>query len=157
MPQATKIVCEVPEFEKYERSFLWYIAAIVVGIALLAYAVLTSNFLFAIILVLISVIAVLMSFREPKMIKLEIDPTGVRLGTKKFGYNQFKQFSIVYQPPHINTLYLEFRMPLRERISLPMGEIDPNAVRNYLINFIEEDLEREEESLTDVLSRILKF
>jgi len=157
MPEATKITHEVLEFTKHDRGLLWYVIALLIGAALLVYSIMTGNFLFAVILVLIGVVMILMSFNEPRTIRLEIDPSGVRLGGKKYSYNQFKEFSIIYQPPEINTLYLEFKMPFRERLSIPMGDLDPNIVRTYLLNFIQEDLERDEESLTDILSRTLKF
>ena len=79
------------------------------------------------------------------------------MGGKKYDFTEFKDFSIIYQPPEISTLYLEFRMPFRERLSVQLGELNPNEVRAYLLNFIAEDLEREEESLSDILSRILRF
>lgn len=157
MPEATKIVHEVPEFLKHDRGMLWYVVVTLLGAACLIYAVMTGNFLFAVILVLISVVMILMGINEPKNIRLEIDPTGVRIGTKKYSFTQLKDFSIIYQPPEVNTLYFEFRMPLRERLSIPMGDLDPNIVRNYLLNFLEEDLERDDESLSDILSRTLKF
>ena len=157
MPEATKIIHEVPEFNNHDRGPLWYFVAILIGAACLIYAIMTGNFLFAVILVLIGVTMILMGINEPRNVKLEIDPTGLRLGTKKYSFNQFKDFSIIYQPPEVNTLYIEFRMPLRERLSIPMGDLDPNIVRNYLLNFIEEDLDRDEESLSDILSRTLKF
>jgi len=157
MPEATKITHEVPEYIKQERGVLWYAIAVLLGAALIVYAIMNGNFLFAVILVLAGVVMILMSLNEPRMIRLEIDPSGVRLGGKKYSYNQFREFSIIYQPPEINTLYLEFRLPLRERLSIPLGDIDPNVIRNYLLNFITEDLERDEESLTDILSRTLKF
>lgn len=157
MPEASKITHEVNEYEKKPRSLTWYIVAVLVGASLLVYAIMTSNFMFAIILVLIGVVMILTSLNEPRKLALEIDPTGVRLGNKKYSYNQFREFSIIYQPPEVNTLYLEFRMPFRERLSIPLGDINPNAVREYLLNFIEEDLEREDESLSDILSRTFRF
>jgi len=157
MPEATKIIHEVSEFSKHDRGLLWYFIVILLGAACLVYAIMTGNFLFAVILVLISVVMILMGLNEPRNVKLEIDPTGVRLGTKKYSFTQLKDFSIIFQPPEINTLYLEFRMPLRERLSIPMGDLDPNIVRNYLLNFLEEDLDRDDESLSDILSRTLKF
>jgi len=152
-----KIELEVPEFTKYERSLLWYVIAIIIGVALLIYSIITSNFLFAVILVLITVIIIIMSFNQPRMLKTVIDPTGIRIGGKKYEYSKFKSFSVIYQPPEINTLYLEFNMPLRDRISIQLGDTDPNEVREYLLNYLEEDLERDDESLSDITSRIAKF
>lgn len=124
---------------------------------MLVYSIATSNFLFAIIIVLIVVVMILSAVREPKNIKFELGLTGVKVDTKNYNYNQFKNFAIVYQPPEVNSLYLEFKMPFRERLSVPMGEMNPNNVRTHLAKFIEEDLEREDETLSDILSRILKL
>lgn len=153
----TKINWQAPEFMKYERSLLWYLIFFIVGGLLLAYAIYTSNFLFAIILTLIAIVLIFSSFRQPRNFNVEIGQTGIKIGTRNYPYSQFRNFSIVYQPPEINTLYIEFKAPLRERLSLSMGELNPNQVRSYLLQYIIEDLEREEESLTDILSRILRF
>ncbi|MDD4995294.1 MAG: hypothetical protein PHW53_02435 [Patescibacteria group bacterium] len=157
MPEITKITHEVPEFIKHERSLLWYIVAFLIAGGLVTYAILSGNFLFAVIVVLIGVIIVLTSFREPRKLSFEIDPMGVAVGGKRYKFTDFKDFSIIYNPPETNTLYLEFRMPLRERLSVQLGDMDPNEVREYLMNFLKEDLEREQESLSDILSRLLKF
>lgn len=152
-----KIELEVSEYTKYERSLLWYVITFAVGAGLLIYAILTSNFLFAVILVLITVIIIIMSFNQPRILKMVIDPTGIRIGGKKYEFRKFKNFSVIYEPPDVNTLYLEFDMPLRDRLSIPLGDADPNMVREYLLNYIVEDLERDDESLTDITSRIAKF
>jgi len=152
-----KIQLEIPEYTKYERSLLWYVVAILLDAGLLVYAIMTSNFLFAVILVLITVIIIIMSFNQPRILKMTMDPTGIRIGGKKYEYRKFKNFSVIYEPPEVNTLYLEFNMPLRDRLSIPLGDIDPNNVREYLINYIEEDLERDDETLSDITSRIAKF
>ena len=59
---------EVDEYPQHERSRMWYILASVVGIGLIVYAVLTSNFLFAVIILMIAVIMVLSMFTKPEKI-----------------------------------------------------------------------------------------
>ena len=47
---------EYPSFEKHRRGTMWYIIAMLITGALIVYAVVTSNFLFAVLIVLIAFI-----------------------------------------------------------------------------------------------------
>ena len=44
------------EYEKHERTLRWYWIMSIVGLTMLVYAILSQNYLFAIILVLFSII-----------------------------------------------------------------------------------------------------
>ena len=46
----------VQEYEKHERNRAWYVIMSIIGIVLLAYSLLTSNFLFSLVLILFVVI-----------------------------------------------------------------------------------------------------
>lgn len=148
---------EVDEFTKHNRSKFWYIIVAVFGLSLIIYAVATANFLFAVIILMTCIILLITSFTEPNKIEIFITTIGVVVGDVFYEYRDIKDFSVIYEPPNVNVLYLNFKSPWQPVMSIPLHELDPNTIRETLLNFIEEDLDLEEEHLTDVLRRLYKI
>ena len=55
----------IQEYERHDRSVLWYVLMISVALILVIYAVVTGNFLFALVIVLAAIILFLQSHQEP--------------------------------------------------------------------------------------------
>jgi len=147
----------IPEFPKYERGKLWYaIAALVAGGGIL-YAVLTSNFLFAVIILMFAMISLLYSTREPAMIPFAIGESGIFVGVRNYPWRELESFWVVYDPPTVKTLYVEFKNPLRPRVAAPLTDEDPVALRDVLLQHVREDVERRDEPFSDFLGRLLKL
>lgn len=153
----TAFAWSIPEFPKYERGKLWYaIAALVAGGGIL-YAVLTANFLFAVIILMFAMISLLYSTREPMLIPFAIGEAGVLVGVRTYPWRELESFWIVYDPPTVKTLYVEFKNPLRPRVAAPLADEDPVALRDTLLQYIREDVERKDEPFSDFLGRLLKL
>jgi hypothetical protein len=69
----------VPEYVKYERTITWYIVAGGIATLLLIQALATSNFLFAIIILLVAAIVYLHERRQPEQLELLILEGGIVL------------------------------------------------------------------------------
>ena len=95
---------EVDEYRRHDRPFRWYITITVIGVALILYALLTANFLFAIIILLFGVISFLAGLREPERVDVHITNNGAVLGQSFYPYKEIKDFSIVYEPPEVKVL-----------------------------------------------------
>ena len=148
---------EFLEFEKHKKGLVWYLGLIIVGGALLVYSVVTFNFLFALIIVLIAFIIFIHSFREPQKIKFGITEDGIKLGEKFFPFKELSKFWIIYDPPKVKTLYIDFKSVIKPTLSVPFLDQDPISIRKALLNYLEEDLEREEEDASDALGKFLKL
>lgn len=145
-----------PEFERYSRGVLWYvITGLLVG-GVIIYAVLTANYLFAVIIVLAAAIIALRDFKAPAKLELHIAEEGLYYNGDLVPYTDLHSFWIIYEPPVFKNLHMKFQ-GLRSEVLIPLGELDPVPVRQYLRTKMTEDLEKREESLIDVLSRILKI
>ncbi|MFA5021379.1 MAG: hypothetical protein WC517_04995, partial [Patescibacteria group bacterium] len=57
----------------------------------------------------------------------------------------------------IKNLYVEFKNPLKGRLVIPLDGQDAVAIRDYLLRFLAEDLEREAEPISEQLRRFLKL
>jgi hypothetical protein len=148
---------EVDEYPTHDRSKYWYILSGSIGFILLIYAVSTANFLFAVIILMLGIVTLLSTFIPPDRVMVILTTTGIVVGDMYYDYDAIRDFSIAYDPPEVKYLYLEFHSPWQPLISIPLEEIDPNIIRENLLPFCFENLDRTEESLTDVMRRMYKL
>ncbi len=148
---------ETWEFPPVERSTRWYVIAGVVGFGMLIYAILTANFVFALIVLMFAAIMLLKDLKKPKRVQIAITSSGVVFDNEFHSYDDIKDFSMVYQPPEVSMLYVAFRHKLSPLLAISLEEMNPNEVREALLPFVFENLDREGERLTDVLTRVYKL
>ena len=145
-----------PEFERHERGKNWYIAAAIIVGALLIYCTVTSNVLFAVI-VIVAYLLTLMFHRSSNDVEIKITESGIAINSRFYDYKQLKQFYIIYEPPEVKKLYFEPRSIVSPRIPVALIDQDPIAIRETLNRFLTEDLDREHEPTSDQFSRLLKL
>ncbi len=148
---------EFSEFEEYARSngwFVWFgiLAALLIGIALF-----TDNYLFAVIIVLSSLILFLQNWSRPNRLRFSVSPSGIKIGAKNVPMKAVKEFWIAYDPPKVKRIYFEFHSALQPTLGIPLEDTNPLEVRSILLNYLPENLEREDELTSDTLARLLKL
>ncbi|MBI4599252.1 hypothetical protein HY734_03610 [Candidatus Uhrbacteria bacterium] len=148
---------EVDEYPRHERSRTWYIAGAVVGVLLIVYAIATANFLFAVIILMVGIITLLSTFQDPEKVDVVLTTTGVVIGNSFHDYQEMKDFSIAYSPPDVKLLYLDFQKLWHPMVSIPLEDTDPNEVRGILLQYCPENLNRTDETLTDMIRRLYKL
>lgn len=147
-----------PEYDRPERGPAWYtIALLIIGV-LMTYALLDSNFLFALIILLFAFILFTHHRSEPLTIPFAIYERGVQIGDRFYLYRELESFAIIYEPPIVERLYIIPRDAfIRREIGIPLLGKDPIEIRSLLIDMVKEDLEREAESTNDIITRLLKL
>ncbi|PIT88425.1 MAG: hypothetical protein COU29_01405 [Candidatus Magasanikbacteria bacterium CG10_big_fil_rev_8_21_14_0_10_36_32] len=145
------------EYEKYSRGRGWYVVMILLVAALIIYAIVSNNYLFALIVVLFGIILFLQDMQEPAQMDFAITDSGVVLGTKYYPYSDLENFWIIYNPPETKTLYFKLKSVIKHRLTIPLADINPVEAREYLKQFLMEDLAQEEEPLSDRISRLFKI
>ncbi len=149
---------EFPEYEKHERGPIWYFFAILIGGGLLIYAIADGNFLFALIILLIALIVFTHHRSDPAILPFVIYETGVQIGDRFYIYREIESFAVIYEPPLIKQLYIKPKNTiLRGEFSIPLRDKNPVTLRKMLLDFLDEDLEREEESAGDTAIRMFKL
>ena len=144
----------VPEFIKYKRTLGWFIIAGGLAVILLVHALATRNFLFAIIILIITAIVYLHERRQPDDIEFMILEGGVVLGDKYYPYKELTGFWLIYEPP-VKLLYLGVNQTLRKELPIHLENQNPLVIRKLLLNYVDEDLEREDESTEEALARLI--
>jgi len=151
------IAWEVDEYERHSRGVQWYVVTVVLGVALIIYALATANFMFAVIILMIGVVLFLSGMKQPHRIPVVLTDNGILIGDTFHPYRMMRDFSVVYEPPHVKVLYVDFHSLWRPLMSIPLENSDPVMVRECLLPFVVENLNRNEESLTDLVSRLYKL
>lgn len=140
----------------YSRSTMWYVVMSLLFLGIFTYAIFSNNILFAFILLLF-VLVMIISNRNRKQIEFKIMEDGVSIGSRFYPYKDIEKFWIIYRPLETKTLYLHFNRLITPRIPIPIDDQNPVEIRKYLLKYIEEDLNQDEEPFSDKLSKILKI
>jgi hypothetical protein len=148
---------KIPEYRKYQRQQKWYAVAVVIMLGLLIYSILTGNFLFAVILIVAGITMAVHDRNDAPEIDFAIQENGIKIGESVYGYDKFDNFWIYYEPSESKMLFFEFKNKVRPRLSIPLENKNPIKVRAILLKFLTENLQRENEPLSEQLSRILKI
>lgn len=146
-----------PEHPQYKRSVGWYILSIMIGLGLLIFALVTFNFLFAIIIIIAAIIYIFHHHDEALEIEFSLTTKGVILGNRFIPYRDLKKFWIVYEDPDVKNLYLDQKAILKPTLVIPLENQNPLKVRRILLDYLEEDLDKEEEGAIERLGRIFKL
>jgi hypothetical protein len=147
---------KIPEYTKHERGRNWFILAGIILFLFLIYAFYTRNFLFVVILILSTVIILMRSKEEPMELDFNIFEDGMSVGRKFYSWRDVNKFYIIYDPPEVKNLYFELK-GFRSRLSIPLLVQNPIKVREVLLKYLIEDLEQEQEPLSEEYDRWLKI
>ena len=145
------------EFAPSHRSTLWYILATLFCTGLIIYAVMTNNYLFALIVLMISIIFLVNNLRKPRRQMIHITDNGVVVGEEFYAFQDLKDIAIVYLPPDIKLLYIDFHKFYMPLMTIDLDAADPNIIRQALLPFVFENLDREEETAADLARRLYKL
>ena len=146
-----------PEYAVPQRKKTWYIWAVIAFIALLLYAILTANFLFGLIIIMVTIILFIYHHKEPLEIQFIINRDGIEVGNKTYNFKELKKFWLIYEPPEVKNLYIDFKSTIKPTLVIPLLGQNPLQVRKILKEHLDEDLEKESESTSEALARVLKI
>lgn len=147
----------IQEYEQYTRKLSWFVLMGIVGSVLIILALWRGNFLFLVIIILFGIILFLQSEQRPPQIPFKITDIGIIIGSRLYAYDELENFYIIYQPPVVKSLYFETKAPYRPRIHIPLLDQNPLEIRESLLQFLPEDLEQEQEPLSERMARDLQI
>jgi len=113
---------EAPEYEYIEKHPKWYW---VMGLILLAIIVYAMGYAYA--------------EREPRLIRMEINPDGVIVDKIMYEYDDLKSFWIFYEvETGFKILSLHSKKTFLPHIHIPVGDANPILIREVLLNYLPE-------------------
>src|SRR3989344_5119115 len=153
---ATLFSWHAPEHMHQERTPKWFaifaasITTIVVGFALF------GNFIASLTIAMIGAYMFVVAQHKPSVVRYRLMTEGAALNTTLYHYKDLEAFNIVYEPGNVKTVILKSRHRLVPLIHMEIGDADPVAIRDILIEFVHEDVHLEE-PLIDIWARRLGF
>lgn len=145
-----------PESYRHERGIIWKIVMGLILTATVGLGIYYGAWTFSLALATAVIVYFILHKDGPKDVKIIISDMGVKVGNRKYSYNNIKGFWVVYEPPRTKTIYIKVTNDLALDIPLLLEDQDPSEVRKYLIQRIPE-LENQGESLIDIYQRLLKL
>jgi hypothetical protein len=146
-----------PEYNQPLRSKLWWLAFIIVSLLLLFFAILGSNFLFGLIVVMVASMIIFRHYHQPHDVEFSITKTGLVVDKRAYLWSDLEKYWLVFEPPEIKNLIIDFKSSIKPHLNIPLGAQNPLRVREVLGKYLTEDLEQESEPTTDALGRLLKL
>jgi hypothetical protein len=154
-----KVVFEwfIKEYEQYDRGNRWYLVMILAGVLLVIYALFTANYLFALVIILFGIVLYVHEMQPPLEVYFAITETGIIIGRKFYKFSELGSFWMIYNPPDVKNLYFRIKNVVRYRLKIPLHNFDPRPIRDYIKQYLIEEMDQEEEPISDRLARILKI
>ncbi len=134
------ITWEAHEYVYVEKTSDWYWALGVLAIAGIAGALFYENVLFALFILIASSVLALFASRHPDVVKFSLTQRGVRIDDVLHPYNSFVSFAVdEITPQHIPKLILKPTHALSPLIVIPIVDVDPDDVHDFLRLFLKEE------------------
>ena len=146
---------ETLEYEYIPKSNNWFWSVGIITLGIMFASALLGNVLFAILVLIGGLAVIIYGARKPKKVSFSFDSRGLQIDKRLFPYENLRSFWIHYDPPYKKLLTIEPKKIFMPTLIIPLGDTDPNAVREYLLKFLKE--ERREESFIQTISHLIGF
>ena len=143
-----------PEFVRHDKGPAWFIIlGIVVGIFFII-SLLMKNYFFAVLILMAGGLIYIHALKHPRTLKFSLSEEQLKVGDHIFHLSDLKSFWI-FEDPDVRLLRLETKRTFMPQLHLPLGDQQPQTLRQAFIQFIPE--KKQQESLIDIFSRKIKF
>ena len=155
-PKKPGISWKALEYEHKEKHPDWFWSLGVIVLAGAVTAIIFGNILFAILLVVGAFTLALYASRKPEHIYVTLSDRGVIINKRLYPYLTLDSFWVEDVEDHSNTipkLILKSKKLLMPYIIIPVEEVSPDEVRDFLLNHLPEE-EHEEPLAHRIMERL---
>ncbi len=131
----------------------WYWAVSIIALSITVTAILLNNTLFAVLVVISTVSLFLRTLQEPRLITYELTNRGLWTNKTFEPFTTFESFYVTELEP--TKLLIKAKGLTTPLSVIPLMEIDPDTVREFLQDYLEEVLL--EEPLSKRIMEYLRF
>lgn len=131
-------IWEIKEFEYQEKKKNWYWLVGFVAVLLIAVAIIMSNVLLALLILIGTILIFGQANKEPLVMNVEISNHGIKIHESFHEYETIQAFWMKEKEDHVVLILLTSeRMTPLQSLEIP-ANIDPLELREYLLQYIEE-------------------
>jgi len=120
-----------------EKSADWFWAVGIITVSLAVSAIIYNNLLLASLIIIGAIALVLQAIKKPRNIHFEINKKGIGVGNTFHPYLTLESFWVEEQTEEPKIL-LKSKKILLSYIIIPLGGEDPEVIREYLSQYLEE-------------------
>lgn len=142
MARNEDIVWQAFEYTHKEKDSDWYWALGLITFAGMASAYMFGNTLFTVLIFLIGFTSALFGARKPNIVSFGINRVGIRADKVLYPFQTLDSFW-VFEKEDETLLLLKSRKFFSSQIVMPLGEMDPDVVRDYLLERLPEEEDHE--------------
>lgn len=140
MQDIHKITWQAPDHIKPERSSDWFWTVGIITIGAVILTIFFKNFLFGFVLLLGTFSLFLSAHTPPVLTDYEINRKGVKINETIYTYANLESFYIIDEDGYErDRLLLKSKKLLMPLIVLPIEDADQNEIREFLIEYLNEE------------------
>lgn len=128
------------EYLHFKKTTDWYWALGLIAVAGAMAALVFSNILFAILILVLAFVLAIFAAREPEEVSFTISQRGVRIDDTLHPFQTIEAFGIEeMSPEHIPQLILKSKKHLVPNIVIPLEHVSANEIHDFLHNYLPEE------------------
>lgn len=129
------------EYEHKEKTADWFWAISIIAICFSAIAIIYSNVLFGIFIIIASITMMLLSKNKPRVIEYVLSPKGIIIDNKLHLYSNLRSFWVETHNRSIPTIFIKTKHNLHGLFIIPLetDAADPHDIRDYLLQALTEE------------------
>ena len=144
MPEESTIVrWSAYEHEHVERGADWYWALGIVAVSIAITSILLRDFFFALLILIAAVVFALVARRPPELANFELSERGLSINDKLYSYDEILAFWVEESDGNKPYLLIDTPKWLAPNVVIPIEQIEPDIIRAYLKEYVEERFMRE--------------
>ncbi|HEC30576.1 MAG TPA: hypothetical protein ENI66_01000 [Candidatus Yonathbacteria bacterium] len=132
------ITWSAPEYEQRKKETNWYVALGITTTSVALASFLLGNMLFAVLVLLGAFTLTMYSVRKPGILNIVLNNQGMLLDNKFYPYNTLESFWVEEYDKEPKII-LQSEKTLMPYIVIPLGDADPDEVREFLFEYLEEE------------------
>ncbi|MDO8481865.1 MAG: hypothetical protein Q7S75_02170 [bacterium] len=126
------------EHEHIPRDANWFWALGIVAVSVALTSILFSNVLFAILIIVAAFTVGIIARTPPELMEFEISERGIRVGGTLHRYDEIISFWVEDEEGHEPLLLVDTIKFMSPNLIIPIEHIDPQLVRAFLQERVEE-------------------
>lgn len=141
MQDQEKIVWENYEFIYQEKTNDWFWAVGIITLSLATIAIIYSNPLFAVFMIIAGFTIFMKAKKTPRLINFEINTKGIKIDDTLYPYTNLKSFWIEDNSREVPKMILRTEKFITPIIVVPLDTnlVNHEELRNFLLKFLTEE------------------
>ncbi|MBT4936343.1 hypothetical protein HON22_00330 [Candidatus Peregrinibacteria bacterium] len=145
------------EHPEYQKTYKWYAVAGAVVLTFVIYGILTKDIMLSVVFVVFAGVYFLVHRGGAQSLNYELTTIGIKIENKLIPFADIQGFFIIHEPPYISTLNVEIKNHSRKGMVIQLGEVNVGDVREVMLNRSVPELEGRGESMSNILTRLLRI